>query len=651
MKDVKVQPDERNYRNEMEMLIRKEAGRPEGSLTKSVLERGEAGAHLKVSREQPSLAVSADMLQILSEQAGLPYAKITDYPIKDLKLLQLVPAQFAKEYKVFPLREEPDGSIIVAISDPLNITIVDDLRLLLDRAIKPIVCAEEEILDNIDQYYGMGDETIEQMVEEFEKEGSENVLQATPFGEMDLTDLERIAHEPPVIKLVNLLLLQAIKDRASDLHIEPFSGRLRIRYRVDGALREIPAPPKSLQVGLCSRLKVLSSMDIAENRLPQDGRIRLTISGREIDLRLSTIPTVHGESIVMRILDKSMMLLGVGQLGMTKETMELFMSSIHKPNGIILASGPTGCGKTTTLYAAVTEINDPTNKLITVEDPVEFEIPGLVQVNANPGVGLTFAEALKAMLHQDPDIILVGEIRDLETAQIAIQAALTGHLVLTTIHTNSAAATITRIVDIGVEPFLLSSTLEAIIGQRLLRTICPNCKKPYIPTDMELEDFGVTRAEVSDITFYKGDGCEECSHSGYKGRMGIFEILHATDEIKELSLQRATTDQIHALAVQQGMRTMRNDGWLKICLGVTTFDEVARQTPKESKEQIEKEMESVLEETIGKVRTTRNIETTTEPTGKEKPPRAAEQPETRRQPFDDEAAMPPYNAGDAQKKD
>jgi type IV pilus assembly protein PilB len=647
MKEVAIQAAEHDYRKEMESLIRKEAGRQETTMAKSVMERGEAGTHLKISKEQPSLAVSADMLQILSEQAGLPYVKISDYPVKELKLLQLVPAQFAKEYKVFPLREEPDGSITVAISDPLNITIVDDLRLLLDRPIKAVVCTEEEILDNINQYYGMGEETIEQMVEEFEKQADENVLQATPFGEMDLSDLERIAHEPPVVKLVNLLLLQAIRDRASDLHIEPFSGRLRIRYRVDGALREIPAPPKSLQVGLCSRFKVLSSMDIAETRLPQDGRIRLTISGREIDLRLSTIPTVHGESIVMRILDKSMMLLGVGQLGMTKDTMERFMGAIRNPNGIVLATGPTGCGKTTTLYAAVTEINEPTRKLLTVEDPVEFEISGLVQVNVNPGVGLTFAETLKAMLHQDPDIILVGEIRDLETAQIAVQAALTGHLVLSTVHTNSAAATITRLVDIGVEPFLLSSTLEAIVGQRLIRTICPSCKKTYVPTDMELEDFGVTRAEVSDITFYKGDGCEECAHTGYKGRMGIFEILAATEEIKEVALQRATTDQIHALAVQQGMRTMRNDGWLKICLGVTTFDEVARQTPKESKELIEKEMEAVLEETIGKVKGAKDLRG---PLEQEKPT-APQQPKRDAHLFEREAAMPPYQAGDAERKE
>ena len=338
----------------------------------------------------------------------------------------------------------------------------------------------------------------------------------------------------------------------------------------------------------------MASLNISETRLPQDGRIRLTIQGREVDLRLSTVPTVHGESIVMRILDKSMMQLGLGQIGMTKEVLEKFGKILQKPNGIVLVTGPTGCGKTTTLYAALNEINDPGDKIITTEDPVEYELPGIVQVNINANVGLTFAACLRSILRQDPDVILVGEIRDLETGQIAIQAALTGHLVFSTLHTNSAAATVTRLIDMGLEPFLLTSTLEGIVGQRLVRTLCPSCKKIYTPTDLELEEFGVARNEVSDITFYKGAGCDECAFTGYKGRMGIFELLETDEDIKDLIIERCTSDEIHALGISKGMETMRQDGWLKICLGITSFEEVARQTPKEDIKMIRREMEKVL---------------------------------------------------------
>jgi type II secretory ATPase GspE/PulE/Tfp pilus assembly ATPase PilB-like protein len=377
------------------------------------------------------------------------------------------------------------------------------------------------------------------------------------------------------------------------LHIEPFAGQLRIRYRVDGVLREIPSPPKSLQLGLLSRLKVMATLNISESRRPQDGRIRLNIEGREVDLRVACVPTVHGESIVMRVLDKSAMMIGISQLGMQKEVLEPYLKRARKPNGIVLVTGPTGSGKTTTLYATLKEIFDPGSKFITTEDPVEFELPGIVQVNINARVGLTFAACLRSILRQDPDVILVGEIRDVETAQIAIQAALTGHLVMSTLHTNSAAATITRLVDMGVEPFLLTSTLEAIIGQRLVRTICPSCKSPYFPTDEELSEFGVTRDEVEGLEFMQGRGCDDCNFSGYKGRMGLFEMMEVTESIKELILQRATTDDIHAMAVHEGMVTLRQDGWLKICLGLTSFEEVTRHTIPETEDSIRAEMESV----------------------------------------------------------
>jgi len=657
-----TQFEDKDYKREMEALIKGEPGQQDTSLSRSIAEDGEMASRIQRvqggSDTTQELSTSSDMLQILSEQAGLPYVQLTEYKLGNLDILKLIPAQLARAYKAFPIKIEDDGSLLLAISDPLNITIVDDLRLLLEREITPVVSSEEEIMDNIDLYYGMGDETIEKMVEEFEKEDNEPV-EIVHGSEVDLSDLERIANEPPVIKLVNLLLLQAIKDRASDLHIEPFGGMLRIRYRVDGVLREIPSPPKSLQLGLCSRLKVMANMNISETRLPQDGRIRLTIQGREVDLRVSTIPTVHGESIVMRILDKSMMMLGISQLGMTKEVLDHFMKLIHLPNGIVLVTGPTGCGKTTTLYAALNEINNPEDKIITTEDPVEYELPGVIQVNINTKVGLTFAACLRSILRQDPDVILVGEARDLETAQTAVQASLTGHLVFSTLHTNSASGTVTRLVDMGVEPFLITSTLEAIVGQRLIRTICPNCKRPYEPTPEEMEEFGVTREDISDVSFFKGAGCDECSYTGYKGRMGIFELLEMTEEVRDLILQRASTDELQAMALHQGMISMRQDGWLKICLGLTTFDEVSRQTPQDSKEEIAAEMEKVVQETIARLSRSKKkdggkgeIEETEEKKEAPVQPSAVKEEVSTppSKPWEGEEGVQTFNVGDAQKE-
>ncbi|AXA36690.1 Type IV fimbrial assembly, ATPase PilB [Candidatus Sumerlaea chitinivorans] len=571
--------------------------------------QGEEAGKLRAAPEQPSvpdLAVSpeADMLEILSEQAGLKYIKLGDVPKTWItpELLRMIPAEIARTYTVFPIQyRAEDRTIVVAISDPLNVRIVDDLRLfLMDqnvRDVEAVVANEEEIVDYINLYYGVGDKTLDQMVEEFEAEDTSTGLEQRE-GTYDLSDIEKIAQEAPIIRFCNLLLLQAIKDRASDLHIEPFSNALRIRYRVDGVLREIPSPPKSWQTGIISRFKVMAGMDISESRRPQDGRIKLTVEGREIDMRVSTLPVAHGEGMAMRILDKNMALLGVQQIGMMPDVLEQFMKVVERPNGIILVTGPTGSGKTTTLYAALNEINSPTEKIITTEDPVEYQLDGLVQVNINPNVGLTFAAALRAILRQDPDIILVGEVRDVETAQIAIQASLTGHLVFSTLHTNSAAGAVTRLIDMGVEPFLITSSLEAVIGQRLVRLICPICKRPYDPLPEELAEFATTREEVADITFFHGEGCAECAETGYKGRIGIFELLRVTDEIRDLILERATTDQIQDTAIRQGMKTMRQDGWLKICLGITTFEEVCKHTPRESRESIRMQMETLLKQTV-----------------------------------------------------
>lgn len=542
-----------------------------------------------------------DVLKGLAERAGLEYKNISEFDLKSeekiKRLTSYIPAVEARERRIFPVDEFQSDSgvptLVVAIADPLDITIVDDLRLMLpEHDIQPVVCNEDDIVDTIDRFYGVGDEELDDVIDLLNREEGGKQTDHSRDGEVEI-NLEALANDPPVIKLVNLLLIQAVKDRASDLHVEPFAGIVRIRYRVDGVLREIPSPPKSLQLGLITRLKVMASLNISESRRPQDGRIRLNIEGREIDLRVACVPTVHGESIVMRVLDKSAMMIGVSQLGLQKEVLENFLKRSRKPNGIIMVTGPTGCGKTTTLYATLREIFDPGSKFITTEDPVEYELPGIVQVNINARVGLTFAACLRSILRQDPDVILVGEIRDVETAQISIQAALTGHLVLTTLHTNSAAATITRLIDMGIEPFLLTSTIEAIVGQRLLRTVCPSCRTPYIPTDEELEEFGVEREEVEDVDFFHGRGCDDCNFSGYKGRQGIFEVLEVTDTIKELILQDGTTDDVHAMAVHEGMVTMRQDGWLKICLGLTTFEEVSRHTIPETEDSIKAEMESV----------------------------------------------------------
>jgi type II secretion system protein E len=539
-----------------------------------------------------------DLIRTITEKVGLQYVTIRSFDLTSAgaqRVRDFIPAAEARKRRIFPLSEETTPGfkprLTIAIADALDITIVDDLgHLLPEHEIHAVVADEQEIVDAIDKFYGIGDESIEEAVEALNQDLGKSQAYSKG-GEVEI-DLERLVNDPPVIKIVNLLLMEAVQQRASDLHIEPFASKLRIRYRVDGILREIQSPPKVYQVGIISRLKVMAGLNIAETRMPQDGRIRLSIAGKEVDLRVAAIPIVHGEAIVMRVLDKSTMMIGIRQLGFQQDVLSEVLKEASKPNGIVLVTGPTGCGKTTTLYSILNEIFDSGMKFITTEDPVEYELAGIVQVNINAKVDLTFARCLRAILRQDPDVILVGEIRDVETAQISIQAALTGHMVFSTLHTNSAAATVTRLVDMGLEPFLLSSTLRGVVGQRLIRTICPSCRDTHIPTDKELDEFAVSREQVEDITFYKGRGCDDCNKTGYKGRLGIFEFMRVTDEICELILQRSTTDEIHALAVHQGMQSMRTDGWMKVCMGVTTFDEVARQTPSESEASIRLEMES-----------------------------------------------------------
>ena len=597
-----------NAKKEMERLIKLEAattadggGRGRGPAKPRSPQMDESEAATWVSSYQGStadvnLGPKEDMIERFAAELGMEFVSLKDYDLETPqaeKARSLLPGAEVREMRVLPLTIEDEGSatprIIVAIADPSDITISDTLQLQLSGyLVEGVIAREEDIVDAIDKFYGIGEDNLESALGNLDQGGEVNLSQ----GEQQEIDLKSIANEGPIIKLVNLLLVQAVQERSSDLHIEPLADSLRVRYRVDGVLREIPAPPKSMQVGMLSRIKVMAGMNISESRVPQDGRLRLSIGGKEIDLRVASVPTVHGESVVLRVLDKSQMMVGIRQLGLQKEPLEVLLKEARKPNGIVLVTGPTGSGKTTTLYSVLREIFDPGSKFITTEDPVEYELPGIVQVNINPKVKLTFAACLRSILRQDPDVILVGEVRDVETAQISIQAALTGHMVFSTLHTNSAAATITRLIDMGLEPFLLTATLRAIVGQRLVRTIDQDAREIYIPTEYDLEEFAIRREEVEDIKFYVGRPTADNGFTGYKGRLGIFEVMRITEEIGELVLEASTTDELHALAVHQGMQTMRADGWMKICMGVTTFEEVSKQTPRESEESARAELET-----------------------------------------------------------
>ncbi len=537
------------------------------------LEEEAAQAREAVREVAPeSLATEEDMLRVLAEQTGMPYVRLTEYDITG-ELLSIIPADVARMYRVLPIQLE-DNIVTVAMVDPLNIRTLDDLELLVGHPVRGAIANENDILDAIDEYYGDQEADIDQIIDELATESVEFNFE----DEDDFGNLEKIASQAPIIRLVNLILLQAIRDRASDLHIEPFQKTFRIRYRVDGTLHETLPPPKHLQLPVVARFKIMADMNIAERRLPQDGRIKLSMGEREIDLRVSTLPTINGESIVMRILDKSLMMLGLEQIGMLPNTLSDFKRVITKPNGIVLVTGPTGSGKTTTLYAALREVFSPMVKMITVEEPVEYQLEGIVQVNVNPKVDLTFAKCLRAILRQDPDTIMIGEIRDIETASISMEAALTGHLVFSTLHTNDAPGAVTRLIDMEVEPFLVTSTVESVLAQRLVRTICSVCSEVYDPPEEMLYSMGVDPAAVQNVEFRRGHGCPDCNFIGYKGRIGIFEHLLMTSEIRELVLARAPTSDIRRKAREEGMRTLREDGWEKVIQGVTTIDEIIRET-------------------------------------------------------------------------
>jgi|YNPNPStandDraft_1061719.scaffolds.fasta_scaffold01317_2 type IV pilus assembly protein PilB len=505
-----------------------------------------------------------EVLHALGEQLGLPVVTITDQSVDPVALGQ-VPSEFAMRHQLIPLRSE-DHTITVAMANPLDVQPLDDLRLVTGCEIKPAIASPSEIKRAIEQFY------MEKMIQDISEQEADITAEEAP----DIADLQRMATEALVIQLVNLIIHQAVQERASDIHIEPFERELRVRYRIDGVLREVQAPPKRLHPAIVSRIKILADMNIAERRLPQDGRIQLRVSGRRIDIRVSTIPTLYGESVVMRILDKSMGLLTLEELGMQDQALEQFRRLISVPHGMILVTGPTGSGKSTSLYAALMEIYSVEKKIITIEDPVEYQLPGVNQIQVRPNIGLTFASGLRHIVRQDPDVIMVGEIRDPETADIAINAALTGHLVFSTLHTNDAAGAITRLLDMGVEPYLVASTLIGSIAQRLVRRICTKCKTPTTVRPEYLRQIGLTPEDLNGRTLYAGAGCEECGRTGYKGRIGVFEMLTIDDEIRRMIVERASATVIKQYAVSKGMTTLLGDGREKVLEGISTVDEVLR---------------------------------------------------------------------------
>ncbi len=524
--------------------------------------------------------VDKDQLNIaLAAQKGMDFVDITDMHIEN-DVLEQIPAQMANTYRVVPIEYDVNRkTLTVVLDDPNNFGSTDDIARLMGISIKAKFTKYEALDEALNRYYSEEQEKaeIDELINEIQKDSFLAEFEGRNQS-IDLDELKDLSESNPVKKLLNLVLLQAIRDKASDIHFEPFENEYKMRYRIDGVLYEMVPPPKHIAAALSSRIKVMAELDIAERRLPQDGRISLTVGGKPVDLRVSVLPTMFGESVVLRVLDRSQVNLHVDQLGFRENEKELFDRLIHKPNGIIIVTGPTGCGKTTTLYSALNDLNDIETKIITTEDPVEYDIDGITQVQIKTDIGLTFAKCLRSILRQDPDVVMVGEIRDLETSQIAAQASLTGHLVFTTLHTNDAPSSIARLLDLGVEPFLLTATLEGIVAQRLIRCICKGCKTEFEPTETQLMELRLSPEEVQGKKFYYGRGCKRCNGTGYRGRTALFEVMVFNDEIRELVMNHASTNVLRSAAMKNGMRLLRDTGLSAIYDGITTIDEVVKET-------------------------------------------------------------------------
>jgi type IV pilus assembly protein PilB len=524
------------------------------------------------------LVKEEQLLRALGEQLGMKVIKLADTTIP-AEMIELVGESMATAYKVVPLSQnKKDKSVTVVMAEPQNPSTIDSLRLFLGVDVKGAVASEPDVMAAIERLYAGHHETIQDVVKQIEQDKGLAQLAYRNQNTIDLEAIEEMAEAAPVRKLLNMVLLLAIKDKASDIHFEPFEEEYKMRYRVDGILYELVPPPRHLAPAIASRIKVMSNLDIAERRLPQDGKIQLALGGNSVDIRVSTLPTMFGESVVLRILDRSVVQLDLRKLGMPEDTLAQWMEVIMKPNGIILVTGPTSSGKTTTLYATLNELNKIEDKIITTEEPVEYEIEGLIQVPINPDIGVTFASCLRSILRQDPDKILVGETRDLETAEISIQASLTGHIVFTTLHTNDAPSAVTRLRDMGVPTFLITATVEAMLAQRLVRKICNSCRTEFTPSQEVIMELGLTADQAAAQKWFYGKGCEKCNNTGYKGRMGIYELAIMNDNLRDLVVAEVSLDEFRAACRRYGMRTLRESGLQAINKGQTSIEEIVRET-------------------------------------------------------------------------
>ncbi len=543
----------------------------QANLDRALRLQGESGEKIGALLVTLGLCAQRDVAEALATQLGLPLVEPGGYPEFPI-LEESVSARFLREAHALPLRED-EAEVALAMADPTDAYTIGAFEMVTGRSVRPMVAIPTELDAALERLYGAGKSAVGQLIGDVETRPDELSFNA------DVQQLKDLASEAPVIRLVSLLITNALETRASDIHVEPFENRLIVRYRIDGVLHEVESPPKRLSAAVISRIKIMANLDIAERRLPQDGRIRLRVQGKEIDLRVSTVPTMHGESVVMRILDKGGVALDFQRLGFEEDTLKAFLDALMQPHGVLLVTGPTGSGKTTTLYTALDRLNQPDVKILTVEDPVEYQMAGINQIQVKPQIDLTFANALRSIVRQDPDVIMIGEIRDLETAQIAVQSALTGHLVLSTVHTNDAPSTVNRLLDMGVEDYLLTSTVVGILAQRLVRTLCPQCKESYVALPELVDQMNLRRySSEREITLWHAKGCSHCSNTGYIGRISILEMMPMTDALRSLVMKHASATDLRAEAIREGMVTMYEDGLRKALKGVTTFEEVLRAT-------------------------------------------------------------------------
>ncbi|MGA3145380.1 MAG: ATPase, T2SS/T4P/T4SS family [Verrucomicrobiota bacterium] len=553
-----------------------------------LLSAGQIGELLEQQKREGSRLIKliVDKSYVSEQDLAVSMGRVLNVPPINLarvsippEIVELLPRDTAHNYKIVPI-SRLENRLFIAMADPLNVLAIDDVKRITKLEISPLIASEKAIVDKLNAFDAAKGGSMEDIIQDAQKQNEADAdaetIEAVKEGmeEVNLDQLASSSGEAPVIKLANLIIVQAIKDRASDIHLEPFEKSMRLRYRVDGVLMDATPPPKQMQLALTSRFKIMSSLDIAERRLPQDGRMRVRVSGKDFDLRVSVMPTVHGEKIVLRVLDKSNLTASIDKLGLDPDTFKQVKAAIDAPHGLILVTGPTGSGKTTTLYSALNELNSPIYNIVTVEDPVEFQVPGINQVPTKKEIGLTFANALRSILRQDPDIIMIGEIRDTETAEIAIEAALTGHQVLSTMHCNDAPGAIARLDDMGIAPFLISSSVILSCAQRLMRRICSHCREPVTYPPKMFEDLGIDPAIFSGVQLYRGRGCDRCKNSGYAGRMAIIEAMTITDQIRKLIIARANTRELGKVAISQGMRTLRMVGLDRAREGVSTLEQV-----------------------------------------------------------------------------